>query len=122
MDLVVSSYRLAERLPAREKYGLTSQLQRAAVSIPANIAEGHGRKRTGDYLHQLSIAHGSPMELETHFLIAGRLAYLKTPDIETILRQTNELSRMLSGLLEKLRERAVGSLNPKSRFLNPGRR
>jgi four helix bundle protein len=105
MDLVEASYKLAKPLPAQETYGLISQIKRAAVSIPANIAEGHGRKRTGDFLHHLSIAHGSLMELETHFFIAQRLAYVQMANIEPLLRRTNELSRMLSGLVQKLREK-----------------
>ncbi|MBZ5502136.1 MAG: four helix bundle protein [Acidobacteriia bacterium] len=76
MDLVVASYGIAKKLPAQEMYGLVTQIQRAAASIPANIAEGHGRKHRGDYLHHLSIARGSLLELETHLLIAGRLGYL----------------------------------------------
>jgi four helix bundle protein len=80
-----------------------AQIQRAAVSIPANIAEGHGRKHTGDYLHHLSIARGSLLELETHFLIAVRLAYLQSNDIETIMGATDEVGRMISGLIQSLR-------------------
>ena len=105
MDLVVASYELAGKLPHRESYGLISQIRRAAVSIPANIAEGHGRKYTGDYLHHLSTARGSLLELETHFLIAVRLAYLSSKDIETIMGATDEVGRMISGLIQKLRDR-----------------
>lgn len=106
MDLVVASYGLAAKLPHHESYGLISQVRRAAVSIPANIAEGHGRKHTGDYLRHLSIARGSLLELETHFQIAVRLAYLSSHDIEAILVATDEVGRMLSGLIQKLRDKA----------------
>ena len=82
---------------------MAAQIQRDAVSIPANIAEGHGREHLGDYLHHLSIANGSLMELETHILIAGRLAYLGTTDVERLLQQSGEVSRMLTGLTKKLR-------------------
>lgn len=70
MDLVAESYGLSAKPPKTETYGLASQIQRAAVSIPANIAEGHGREHLGDYLHHLSVANGSLMELETHLLLA----------------------------------------------------
>ncbi|HXJ15824.1 MAG TPA: four helix bundle protein [Candidatus Polarisedimenticolia bacterium] len=107
MDLVVTSYEVAKRLPQSESYGLASQIKRAAVSIPANIAEGHGRKHTGDYLRHLSIARGSLLELETHLLIAVRLAYLKSEDVEAVLGLTDEVGRMISGLIQKLRSLAT---------------
>src|SRR5208282_3037799 len=94
MDLVVVSYEVAKRLPHHESYGLVSQIQRAAVSVPANIAEGHGRKHTGDFLHHLSMARGSLLELETHVLIAARLEYLQAKDIESTLRLADEVGRM----------------------------
>ncbi len=103
MDLVVQTYQLARLLPKSEVYGLVSQMQRAAVSIPANIAEGHGREHLGDYLHHLSVANGSLMELETHLLIAKRLGYLETNQVEPVFRLTAEVGRMLSGLTSKLK-------------------
>jgi four helix bundle protein len=69
MDLVVESYRLTEKLPKAELYGLVSQIRRAAVSIPANIAEGHGRYHTREFLRHLSISKGSLRELETELLV-----------------------------------------------------
>ncbi len=105
MDLVVMSYESAKTLPAHELYGLMAQIQRAAVSIPANIAEGHGRRHRGDYLHHLSMARGSLLELETHFLIAVRLKYLQPNDVQLILESTDELGRMISGLILKLKNK-----------------
>ena len=105
MDLVAASYKVVDLLPKSELYGLTAQIRRAAVSIPANIAEGHGREHLGDYLHHLSVANGSLMELETHFLIASRLAYLRMTEIGPLLELSAEVSRMLAGLTRKLRTR-----------------
>jgi four helix bundle protein len=103
MDLVIESYRVSRLLPKNEMYGLTSQIQRAAVSVPANIAEGHGREHLGDYLHHLSIASGSLMELETHMLIITRL-YIPMDEVERALDMVREVDRMLSGLTKKLKE------------------
>jgi four helix bundle protein len=105
MDLVVAGYELAKRLP-HEVYGLIAQIQRAAVPIPANIAEGHGRRHTGDYIHHLSIARGSLFELETRLLIAVRLSYLQSGETEAVLSMTDEVGRMISGLIQRLRTRA----------------
>jgi four helix bundle protein len=105
MDLVVESYKVVRLLPKNEVYSLATQIQRAAVSIPANIAEGHGREHLGDYLHHLSCASGSLMELETHFVIARRLSYITESQLESVLRNTSELGRMLSGLISKLKAR-----------------
>ncbi len=103
MDLVVECYRLTDHLPKSEVYGLASQIQRAAVSIPANIAEGHGRDHLGDYLRHLSVANGSLMELETHLLIASRLSYVRVSDVEPVMARAAELGRMLAGLSRSLK-------------------
>jgi four helix bundle protein len=103
MNVVVESYRIASLIPKTEIYGLVSQIQRAAVSIPANIAEGHGRDHLGDYLHHLSIANGSLMELETHILLLSRLSYLPSSELEMILSMTAEVSKMIAGLSRSLK-------------------
>jgi len=108
MALGVESYRVAKLLPKSETYGLISQIQRAAVSIPANIAEGHGREHLGDYVRHLSFANGSLMELETHFLISVELEYLTRDQITQAMSMTAEVGRMLTGLTQKLR----GPLTP----------
>ena len=76
MELVVETYHVTKQLPEIERYGLISQMQRAAVSVPANIAEGYGRGHTPEYLHHLFIARGSLLELETHLEVATRLTYI----------------------------------------------
>ncbi|HTZ72755.1 MAG TPA: four helix bundle protein [Candidatus Aquilonibacter sp.] len=105
MDLVAKSYELTKYLPPGETYGLAMQIQRAAVSIPANIAEGYGRHHLGDYLHHVSVANGSLKELETHFLIAVRLEYLGKDRCEQIMKLTDEIGRMLAALAQGLRKR-----------------
>ncbi|MFZ0737545.1 MAG: four helix bundle protein [Candidatus Acidiferrales bacterium] len=107
MDLVVSSYKLARRLPASETYGLAIQIQRAAVSVPANIAEGYDRHHVGDYLHHVSIAKGSQKELETHLLIAQRPSYLREDQIELALALAAQDGQMLRGLAQGLRKKQV---------------
>ena len=109
MDLVVTSYEVTKPFPQTELYGLVSQIQRAVVSIPANIAEGHGREHLGDYMHHLSMANGSLMELETHFLLAERLGYLKVESLNRLLDQTAEVGRMLAGLIRSLKNPRPGS-------------
>ena len=106
MDLVVESYRLTRLLPRNETYGLATQIPRARVSVPANIAEGHGREHLGDYLHHLSVANGSLAELETHLLIANRLQYISLQDLEPFLALSAEIGRMLAGLTAKLKAHA----------------
>jgi four helix bundle protein len=107
MDLVVICYQFTKQIPHSELYGLTSQIRRAAVSIPANIAEGHGRRNLGEYIQHLSIANGSLKELETHLLIAGRLQYVKNTEIIPALEGCAEIGRMLSSLMQKLRQKRL---------------
>ena len=107
-DLVVASYAHARRLPSFERPGLGSQMRRAAVSITANIAEGNGRSSRREYLHHLSIAMGWLKELESHLLVALRLCCLSAEEARSSLDLCNELSRMLTVLTRKLRERPAG--------------
>jgi four helix bundle protein len=104
MDLVVAVYKLTQFFPKSEVYGLASQMRRAAVSVPSNIAEGHGLKQTQAYARHLAIANGSLTELETQLEIARRLGYL-TAEHEAIINQAGEVGRMLAGLRRSLRER-----------------
>ena len=103
MDLVDLVYDLTLDFPASERFGLASQLQRAAVSVPANIAEGHGRKSTNVFINHLSIASGSLMEVETLVQIACRREYITNPVTNSLLNLTNKIGKMLSGLQRSLR-------------------
>ena len=102
MDLVEEVYKVSRSFPREEIYGLTSQLRRAAVSIPSNIAEGQGRRTTADFLRHLSIAYGSLLELETQLLIATRLNYLAPVKCSEILKMAGEVGRILNGLMSSL--------------------
>lgn len=102
IELVVAIYSITQRFPKNEAYGLVSQMQRAAVSIPSNIAEGHGLKQTLAYLRHLAIASGSLAELETQLEIADRIGYLLPKD-KRVVAQANEVGRMLSGLRQSIR-------------------
>ena len=102
MDLVVEIYRLCQSFPVAERYGLVSQMQRAAVSIPSNIAEGQARKSRGVFLNHLSIAAGSLAELETQLILAQRLGLCPESTCVPILSKTDEIGRMLTGLKSSL--------------------
>ena len=102
MDLVIECYQLVQRLPQNEKYGLASQIRRAAVSIPANIAEGFGRWHSKEFVHFLLIANGSLKELETHLLIGKRLGFFNSPELAKPTSLAEEIGRMLATLRKKL--------------------
>ena len=102
MDLVVESYKLARKLPRDERFGLTAQIRDASSSIPANIAEGYGRRRRGEYLHFLGIANGSLMELETHIIARGRLEYFNRDEATPAWNLAQEVGRLLNKLMASL--------------------
>jgi four helix bundle protein len=108
MDLVEQSYRLTEKFPRAEEFGLRAQIRRAAVSIPSNIAEGQGRSSTGEYVHHLAIARGSLMELETQVQIGARLGFIPDQDVGPFLESTSRIGRMLNALSVRLRARVTG--------------
>jgi four helix bundle protein len=115
MDLVVDCYDLTRSFPKTEQFGLTPQLQRAAVSVPANIAEGQARQHTREFLRYLTIARGSLAELETHVRIAERLGYAREDVVRRMLSTTDQVGRMISGLCKSLRVRqapAVAGVKP----------
>ena len=103
MAVVRGIYRITVRFPGDERFGLTAQIRRAAVSIPANIAEGWGRGTTREYIQFLLIARGSLMEVETQAIIARQLQFLTDQDFESIEHQNEEVGRMLNGLIHSLR-------------------
>lgn len=103
MDVAEEVYKLTREFPKQETYGLSSQIQRAAVSVPSNIAEGNGRDSTKEYVHFLSIAIGSLFELETQLVLAKRLGYLGQEELGTILPKIEEISRMTRGLQKALK-------------------
>jgi four helix bundle protein len=105
MDLAVAVYEVSQALPADERFGLTAQMRRAAVSIPANIAEGQGRRTCGEFLNQLSVAYGSLCELETHILLAQRLGMMEEEAGKGILGRAAEVGRLVNGLTSSLRTR-----------------
>ncbi len=105
MDLVELIYRLTQKFPSCEVYGLTSQMRRAAVSIPANIAEGHTREHTKEYLNHLSIAQASLAEVQTHIEIAVRLRYLTVEETDQVLEHAINLSKQLYALRNAITRR-----------------
>ena len=94
------------KFPKEELYGLISQMRRAAVSIPSNIAEGQARNTTRDFLHFLAIAYGSVKEVETQVLIAERLGYINNQQSNTLVQFTTEIARLISGLTNSLKRRS----------------
>lgn len=106
MSLTTRVYKLTGNFPQHELYGLTSQLRRASVSIPSNIAEGHARSTPKEMIRFCSIAKGSLAELETQILVSIELGYSSADAAAGILESTTELGRMLSGLIRSNREQS----------------
>jgi four helix bundle protein len=102
MDLVVSVYRESDSFPRTEVYGLISQVRRAAVSVPANIAEGQGRRLVGEYIQFLGNARGSLLEVDTHLEIAARLGFISADTHLTLAEQLKEVRKLLNGLMRSL--------------------
>jgi len=115
IELVLEAYRICRAIPDDERFGLMAQLRRAAISVPSNIAEGHGRHHTADFCRFLSMSRGSTKEVETHFVIAERLGYVAVSDLHGARSLSDEVSRMLTGLQKKLRPRQSERLAPRSR-------
>ena len=102
MDLVVAIYQESKSIPREEIYGLTNQMRRAAASIPANIAEGQGRRSKAEFRQFLSNARGSILELDTHVELAVRLGYFQAAQYADLQRRLHEVGRLVNGLLRSL--------------------
>ena len=102
MDLVVNVYSLSKTFPPEELYALTKQVRRAVTSVPANIAEGQGRRLPREFHQFLANARGSLMELETHLEVAFRVGYIKSEQLLDIQHDLNEVGRILNGLMRSI--------------------
>lgn len=103
--MVTTVYDVTRTFPSEEKFGLTSQIRRAGVSIPANIAEGAARLSDKEFCRFLSVAQGSASELETELLIAKNLGYLSADDYDRVYNDVNVIARMIVGLSKTIRSR-----------------
>jgi len=110
MQLVKAIYDLTNPWPSEERFGLTNQIRRAAVSIPSNIAEGEGRGSDADCVRFLFISHGSLREVETHLEISRMLQYSNDEEISILLDECGEIGRMINGLIRTLRRERPSSL------------
>lgn len=108
--MAVSIYKFSDNFPKEEMYGLTSQIRRAAVSVPSNIAEGHSREHLREFLRFLSIAQGSLSEVETMLILSEGLCFNDNVDTSILLNETDEIGKMLRGLQQSLKRK----LNPVS--------
>lgn len=105
MELVIETYRLSAGFPKEEQYGLTSQLRRASVSVPSNIAEGYGRASRKEYLQFLYVAQGSLKETETQIILAEMLGYASMNSTKLLLERAEVVSKLLGGLIRALRRK-----------------
>lgn len=104
MDLVQAIYTCTKSFPSSEIYGLSNQIQRAAVSIPSNIAEGAGRKSNSDFAHFLDMALGSAYEVETQLQIASRLNYIASQDAQSLLESTITIEKELTNFINAIKK------------------
>jgi four helix bundle protein len=106
MDIAERCYALTSDFPKSEVYGMTSQIRRASVSVPANIAEGYGRESTGNFIALLRVAQGSVKELETHLLLCSRVGLVEAERAEPLLAQCDELGKMLRSYIRSIQRSA----------------
>ena len=112
MKLAKAAYRISNGLPGKEAYGLISQIQRAAVSVPCNIAEGHGRLTDLQFRHFLGNARGSLCELQTQIELAFDLGYISSEKLSEFMNQSSEVARLINGLITSLRAMRSAAKNP----------
>lgn len=105
IELVTAIYKITQKFPEEEKYGLTAQIRRAAVSIPSNIAEGAARGSDKEFIRFLYFSMGSTMELETQFIISKNLSYLNEETFNKINTELNSIGKMINGLIKHLKNR-----------------
>ena len=101
-------YRATKQFPSEEKYELSSQIRKAAISIPSNIAEGYGRGTTREYLHALFIAYGSLCEMETQLLLVGDLGFIPSGTLGILIQNLGDVERMLKALMKSLERKVAG--------------
>lgn len=106
MNLAEECYKMTRQFPREELFGMTSQIRRAAASVAANIAEGHGREHTGSFVQFLRMAQGSLKELETHLILSERVGLAPTADVGSALRRSEGVGKMLRALIRSLQRRA----------------
>jgi len=102
MELAKEVYRTTMNFPKEERYRITSQIRRSAVSVPSNVAEGHSRNSTGEYRQQLGVANGSLAELETLVLLSTSFTYLSEEEGNELLKRCSEVGKLLNGILRSL--------------------
>jgi four helix bundle protein len=107
MDLATKSYKLSSQFPRTEIYGLTSQIRRASVSVPSNIAEGYGRSSRKEYVQFLFVAQGSLKELETHAILALQLSFVPEENVRKLLKESETLGKMLGALIRSLKAKSA---------------
>ena len=108
--LCLDIYKVTKNFPQEEKYGLSSQMTRAIVSVPSNIAEGYGRKTTPEYIHSLYVAYGSNCELDTQLSLAGDLGYINRENLKGLQAKVGEVERMLKALIRSLENKLLESV------------
>lgn len=109
MTLTVECYRLTAKFPVEERYGLSQQMRRAAVSIPSNIAEGHGLETTANYVKHLRIAQGSVKELQTQLILSLRMEFASKAELDPLLNKCERIGKMVRSLIRKLQDKRDAS-------------